>query len=261
MNLGRRLAGWLAVACAAAVGPAIAPSAEATCPAFDIERTVLGVMGLAAQKRLTPADREAILKGGVVPGVPVGVWPPHGPAPLRVGVIWFLRPEDPQAIEFDADGDGVPEIVDTRDELFGYTYARPGQYPATVRVRDRQGGVTTYPSPVTVVTPAAFEAELQGRWTTFRDAVRRGDLTAARECVHSNRRDHVEPSVRALLREDVERALPRIRFVELRIIEAVFAPVPPPPKGAMPVGVRFGMDHDGVWRLVAFADHGDGATP
>ncbi len=261
MNRARCLAGWLVVACGAAVGPPAVPSAEATCPAFDIERTPLGVMGLAAGSRLTAADREAILKGGVVPGVPVGVWPPHGPAPLRVGVIWFLRPEDPQAIELDVEDDGVPEIVDTRDEMFGYTFARPGQYRTVLRVRDRGGRVTTYPSPVTVVTPAAFEAELQGRWGTFREAVRRGDLQAALECVHSARRARVEPAVRALLRGDVERALPLLRFVELQVADAVFAPVTPPPKDAMPLGVHFFMDFDGVWRLGVFGDHGDRATP
>ena len=199
MNRGRCLAGWLAVACGAAVGQATVPTAEATCPAFDVERTALGAMG----GRLTAADREAILKGGVVPGVPVGVWPPHGPAPLRVGVIWFLRPEDPQAIELDVEGDGVPDIVDTRDEMFGYTYARPGQYRTVLRVRDREGRVISYPSPVTVVTPAAFEAELQDRWSTFREAVRRGDLQAALECVHSVRRDRVQLAIRERLRGDV----------------------------------------------------------
>jgi hypothetical protein len=261
MNRAGCLAGWLVFACGVAAGPGVVPAAGAACPAFDVERTPLGVMGLAAGRRLTPADREAVLGGGVVPGVPVGVWPPQGPAPLRVGVIWFLRPEDPQAIELDVEGDGVPEIVDTRDEMFGYTYARPGQYGTVLRVRDRAGVVTTYPSPVTVVTPAAFEAELQGRWDTFRDAVRRGDLARALECVHSLRRDRVKAAVQELLRGDVERTLPPIRFVELRIVDAVFAPVRPPPRDAMPLGVRFRVDADGVWRLAAFADHGDGASP
>ena len=261
MDRARCLAGWLVVACGAAVGSPAVPSAEATCPAFDIERTPLGVMGLAAGSRLTAADREAILKGGVVPGVPVGVWPPQGPAPLRVGVIWFLRPDDPQAIELDVEDDGVPEIVDTRDEMFGYTFARPGQYRTVLRVRDRGGRVTTYPSPVTVVTPAAFESELQSRWGTFREAIRRGDLQAALECVHSARRARVEPAVRALLRGDVDRALPLLRFVELQVADALFAPVTPPPKDAMPLGVHFFTDFDGVWRLGVFGDHGDRATP
>lgn len=257
MTQRKHPAGWLGVALGAALGLGTPLLAQATCPPLDAERTALGFTSVTVQRNMTPADREAILKGGVIPGVPVGVWPPHGPAPLRVGVTWLLRPEDPQAIELDADGDGTPEIVDTREEMFGYTYTRPGQYPATIRVRDREGRVTSYPSPVTVVTPAAFEAELQGRWSTFRDAVRRGDLKAARECVHTIRRNRVEPRLVDLLRSDIERTLPPIRFVELRIIEAVFAPVRPPSQNSMPHGVRFAMDFDGVWRLGAFADHGD----
>ena len=261
MNRARCLAGWLVVACGAAVGPPAVPSAEATCPAFDIERTPLGVMGLAAGSRLTAADREAILKGGVVPGVPVGVWPPHGPAPLRVGVIWFLRPEDPSGHR--ARCRGRRRAGDRRharrDVRVHVRAARP--VPVGPPGAGPGGSVTTYPSPVTVVTPAAFEAELQGRWGTFREAVRRGDLQAALECVHSARRARVEPAVRALLRGDVERALPLLRFVELQVADAVFAPVTPPPKDAMPLGVHFFMDFDGVWRLGVFGDHGDRTTP
>ena len=224
---------------------------HATCPPFDLERTPLGFLGLAQQGRLTVADREAIMKGGVIPGVPVGVWPPRGPAPLQVGVIWLLPPEAPQAIEFDADGDGTPEVVDTRIENFGHIYTKPGVYPAILRVRDREGRVTTHASPVTVLSPAAFEAELQGRWATFKAALRRGDLSAALECVHSNLRNGLEPALRDLLRTDVERTLPPIRFVEVRVIDAGFVSVRVPGE-SRPADVHFVMDHDGVWRVGSF---------
>jgi len=233
------------------------PRADATCPTFDIERTVLGFMGLAFQGRLTPADREAIMKGGVIPGVPVSVWPSRGPAPLRVGVIWFQRPQDPLTIELDADGDGVPEVVDTREENFGHTYTRPGNYAATLRVRDRQGRFTTYASPVSVMSPAAFEAELQGRWATFKAALQQGDLDTARECVQSNLRDRLEPDLRALLRQDVERRLPPIRFVEVRVIEALCVGLYPIPGERTPPDVRFVIDHDGVWRLARLGEDGE----
>src|SRR5436309_2612934 len=63
----------LAPACAA---PALA---AASCPPFDIDRSLLGAL---RQDRHAPteADRAVILRGGVIPGVPVGVWPPRGPA-------------------------------------------------------------------------------------------------------------------------------------------------------------------------------------
>jgi hypothetical protein len=68
-------------------------------------------------------------------------------------------------------------------------------------------------------------------------------------------------AIRERLRGDVDRTLPPIRFAELHVADAVFVPVKPPPEGAMPLGVRFFMDVDGVWRLGAFADHGDRVTP
>ncbi len=248
--------GWCGAVALLSVLGALSP-ARATCPTFDIERTKLGFLGLAHQRQITPADREAIMKGGVIPGVPVGVWPPRGPAPLKVGLIWLLAPEDPLAIEFDADGDGVPEIVDTGIENFGHTYTKPGNYPATVRVRDQQGAVTTYASPVTVLTPAAFEAELQARWASFKAALRRKDLDAAIECLHSVLRNRLESDIRGFLGKDVERLLPPIRFVEVHVIDARFAGTRSVPGKPVSFDVHFAMDEDGVWRLASFGDIGD----
>lgn len=224
------------------------------CPAFDLERSVIGFLGLDTQKRLTQADREAILKGGVILGVPVGVWPPKGPAPLRVGVIWLEQPRDPQSVEFDADGDGTPEIVDTRIENFGYTYVRPGNYAAVLRVRERDGRVVTYQSPVTVLSAPVFEAELQQRWNTFKAAVQRRDVTAALQCIHSNSQNRLEPEIRALFGSARVGELPAIRFTEIRVIEAICVGLDAPSSGLAPLEVRFLVDHDGVWRLAAFSD-------
>jgi hypothetical protein len=248
-----RLALTLMAVATVATGPL---SAWAGCPAFDLERSVLGFSGLDTQKRLTAADREAILKGGVIPGVPVGVWPPRGPAPLRVGVIWLDEPRDAQSIEFDADGDGTPEIVDTRIENFGYTYPRPGDYPAALRVRERDGSVHTYQSPVTVLSPRAFEIELQQRWDTFRAALQRRDVSAALQCVHSNLQNRLEPEIRAWLADKGPREMPSIRFVEVRVIEAICVGSDTRVSGQAAVDVRFVVDHDGVWRLAAFGNVG-----
>jgi hypothetical protein len=246
----------LTVALALATSLGVAGRAEATCPPFDLERTALGFLGLLQMGRLTAADREAIMKGGVIPGVPVGVWPPNGPAPLRVGVIWLVPPEDPRSVEFDADGDGTPDIVDTQIENLGHTYARPGEYRATLRVRTRDDQVTTYVSPVSVLPASAFEAQLQERWATFKTALHRGNLSAALECVHSSLRNRLEADVRDLLRTDIEPKLPPIRFVEARVIEAVFVAVQPAPGGSGPIAVHFAMDSDGIWRLASFGDIG-----
>jgi hypothetical protein len=245
--------GVLQITCMAGLG-AVAPAAHASCPPFDFDRTAWAVM--AVRGGPSPADREAIMKGGIIPGVPVGAWPPRGPAPLRVGISWVVPPEDPQAIEFDADGDGKPEIVDTRIESFGHTYDRPGRYAATIRVRDQQGVVTSYPTPVEVVEPKVFEAELQARWTVFKAALKRGDLDAALECMYFHLRDRVKLSLEELLRKEVEGRYPAIRLVRAEFMMAEFATIRPAPGQSTPTEVLFVMDMDGVWRLARFGDIG-----
>src|SRR5262249_278333 len=76
----------------------------------------------------SPAQRRALEDTGVVRGLPVGLWPPSGPAPLEVGLVWIAREERAQTVEMDADGDGVPEVVGTQDEAFGHTSEKPGPY-------------------------------------------------------------------------------------------------------------------------------------
>src|SRR5262245_2586641 len=212
---GRTLASGLALT-ATVLG--LAAGAGATCPPFDVFRTHLGILGLH-NRQYTDAEREAILKAGVI----VGIWPPSGPAPLRVGVIWVVPPQDPQAIELDADGDGKPEVVDTAVENLGHEYAQPGRYAATVRVRSRDGKVATHKSPVTVLTPAAFEQELQARWATFREALERGQLDAALECVQYDRRREIERTLEDFLKTPVARTWPPIQFVKTEdVVDAVF---------------------------------------
>lgn len=238
----------LAALLAAGVG---SPSALACLPGpLDPRWT-----GHLAQEGKQPSKEEveALLTSGGI-HLPIALWPSRGPAPLRVGVLWtFFGPPGPlQAIEIDADGDGRPEVVDTREENLGYLYARPGEYPATVTVREKSGKSTTYRRPVTVLTPEAFEAEMQGYWRTFRSALKRGDLAGAQECIHSLRRQNMESTLRDLIRSDVERELPPIRLLEFQVIQATYESLQPPPGQQRPLTVRFRLDMDGVWRIADF---------
>jgi PKD repeat protein len=172
-------------------------------------------------------------------------------------VVWLERPNDPAAVEFDADGDGVPEVVDTRDEQFGYTYNRPGTYQATVTVRDRQGNRTTYKRSVNVMTPEAFDAEIQGRWQSMKEALQRRDFGPALECVSSMMRQRYDRVLHGVVQGDVEQALPPIRSVGFQVIEAVYESVRPPAGRTVPLDVRFQVDLDGVWRLAVIKLKGD----
>jgi hypothetical protein len=241
--------------CAAAVLTALALSSAAasaqgpaTCPHLAIEQTWLAVLAQEG-RALSPAQLRALESSGAIRGYPGALWPPSGPAPLAVGLVWIVRPEAPQAIEVDLDGDGTPDIVDTRDEVFGHTYREPGQYAATITVRDQQGQVRRYRSPVAVLAPAAFDAEVQVRWAALKAVLARGDIEAALECVHLFSRQRLEHRLRSARQAGVEAALPPIRFVELKLATALYESVRPPAGRDEPLEVRFLPDSDGVWRL------------
>src|SRR5205814_9172289 len=69
-----------------------------------------------------------------------------------------------------------------------HPYDRAGRYDFTVWVHERGGGVQRYSSPVEVLSPAAFEAELQSHWDTLKTRLGRGDVAGALDCIHSTRR-------------------------------------------------------------------------
>jgi hypothetical protein len=223
---------------------------------LDVENTWMGVLARWQQRGVPPAQVQAFVRQGVVPRYPVTLFPPSGPAPLAVGVIWpGGREARVRLIEVDFDGDGVVDVVDTRDENLGHVYRTAGEHAATIRVHESDSRVTTYAASVTVLTPAAFDAELQDRWTTLKAALHRGDVLEALECVHSGFRRRHEARFRDLLRGPMEEALPPIRFVEFFVAEARYRSIRPGPGQTRPRDVRFQPDLlDGVWRLTSVFD-------
>jgi hypothetical protein len=222
------------------------------CPPFDAENTPWGVVMRWHAQGVTPAQQEAFLRQGVVPRYPITLWPPSGPAPLQVGVLVHLPlGTSLVTIEIDADGDGVPEVVDTREENLGYVYAKPGTYPAKIRVREADGRVTAYAAPVEVLTQEAFDGELHGRWRAFTEALEARDLTAALDCVHSEVRQRHTPVLRGLLGSR-SRSFPTLVFRDFRVAEARYRGVSSTPGSTKAVDVRFRPDADGVWRLTSF---------
>jgi hypothetical protein len=247
----RSVAGALLAAAALLVCSGGSAVSATACPPLKVEETWLALFAQEGRE-LSPAQRRALESSGVIRGYPGALWPPSGPAPLTVGLIWVVRPENPQAIEVDADGDGTPDIVDTRDEVFGYTYRQPGRYAATIRVRERGGEVRTYKSPVTVLTPGAFDAEIQARWTALKMALQQRDVEGALACVTMAAWQRTERLLRRAMRSNIEDSLPPIRFVKFLTAAAVYESVRPPTGDSRNLAVRFQVDVDGVWRLFDF---------
>jgi hypothetical protein len=254
----RRSRAWVTAVLALGVWQAGAGAAVASCLPGPLDSSWIARFAVEPGARMSPAELQALARSGSFLGYPVTLWPSRGPAPLQVGVLWWglFRPDDLRAVAIDADGDGTPEVVDDREENLGYTYRQPGHFAATLTVRLGDGTVTTYQRPVTVLSPEAFDAELQARWTELKAALGRRDLEAALECVSHARRNRLRGVVTDLLGADVEQELPPIRFVAFHVTEARYESTRPPSKLTGPPEVRFRIDQDGVWRIAHLGPRG-----
>jgi hypothetical protein len=190
------------------------------------------------------------------PSVPI---PVSGPAPLTVPVRYSGYPiPDPVKIEFDADGDGNPEWVQERRETGRpgeYTYQQEGQYTASLRIHDSRGQVHTVRIPVKVMSLAGFDSDLQAVWNHLKEALRRGEIAAALECIHTRARARYNQVFRAIttMPQKVDEILTMIRFVQHRRGEAEYEMLRADPKrGTLSYAVRFNIDVDGIWRISMF---------
>jgi len=193
---------------------------------------------------------------GAIKWPPLGLFPLNGPAPLTVVGRWSWHPvEEPVAVEFDADGDGRPEISGRDYGQLRHTYAVPGRFTATATVRDREGRVRTHATVVTVVPLADFDAGLQARWNTLKAALRAGNIDAAVECLHSRSRARYREIFTTLFASEprkVDDTLTSIRFVEQNAGRAVYEMLRSDDGKRHSYQVLFQIDADDVWRLASF---------
>lgn len=237
-----------------------ATRATATCPPYAPGSSFFELRARHASGAGPPSAAEVkqLIDKGIVN--PLSVLPPAGPAPLTVEIRWWVYPVDnPVRVEFDVDGDGIPEWsrpgFGTEHGPRTYTYRQEGQYRFTVRVEDHGAQVRTYTAPVSVLSPAAFDAKLQSRWTTLKGALGRGDLAAALDCIHSESRSRyrkVFEALSPLSPREVDRILTTIRFVEHHGTEAIYESSRTDRGVVKSFEVRFEVDADGVWRLRMF---------
>jgi hypothetical protein len=234
--------------------------AHAACPAYAgdsvswLERFVASRPAGAAPP--SEAEMYEWLRREHVP--PIGVMPSRGPAPLPVRARWLFFPvADPVKIEYDV-GDGRPQTFgsDYGRGQIPHTYDRPGHYDFTVWVHERGGGVQRYASSVEVLTPAAFESDIQSRWDTLKARLGRGDVASALDCIHSTRREEyarVFDEVFVKGRTRVDEVLTSITAVDVYPGVAVYQMLRTDARhGRLSYEVRFQIDGDGVWRLRSF---------
>jgi hypothetical protein len=186
------------------------------------------------------------------------------PFPLTMSVPYDLvftggryPMSDPIKIEFDADGDGKPELVhefNNMGETVSYTYARQGNYEPLLRIYDRSGAIRTHKIHLRLLSPQAFDAHLQAVWNDLREALRRGDMTAALDCIHSQSRKRYKQTFEAIpdLSKKVDEILGPIRFVKNRKEDVIYEMLRKKPDGTYSYDIRMIADYDTVWRIRSF---------
>jgi hypothetical protein len=164
---------------------------------------------------------------------------------------------DAVKIEFDANGDGSPELVLERGkspDSLNYIYKEPGNYESTTRIHDRSGKVRTEKIRLRLLSPPALDAELQATWNQMRAALRRGDVTAALNCIHTQSQNKYKEAFALIpdLAKQSETIFGPIRLVEHRKSGSVYDSSRVEGDQTFSLEVRFGPDYDLVWRIRAF---------
>jgi hypothetical protein len=108
---------------------------------------------------------------------------------------------------------------------------------------------------VHVVNAAALDTQLQAIWSSFKDAVRAGDLARASGLLHSSTRAAYQAQLAALSRgtlADIDQIMTNIQLVKIGLGGAQYEMLRQDAGQLLSFAVWFQIDEDGVWRLRRF---------
>ena len=187
------------------------------------------------------------------PAVTLVATPWSGVAPLAVRFSLSLD-ADTLAIELDADGDGVTDIVTRALDDQVVTYSQPGIYMARAVITGPGGAVTMASTVVRVFDAATLDSHLRTKWTAMRDALRRGDIAAGVSHIVQRRRADYEAAFRLLspALPAIDTILTDLTPVKVRNASAIYEMRRTDDGLLKSFEVRFAIDGDGLWRLEAF---------
>ena len=179
--------------------------------------------------------------------------PQSGIAPLQVTFsVSALRPATQVALDFD--GNGSVDFQGPSLDGQSFTYSQPGLYVASAVISDSQGTQTSAAAIIQVFDRAALEAFLQVRWIGFKDALRRGALTAAVESIAMRKRDSYQELLSNLTTplSQIDSVLTDVSLVSSDGEWAEFSMTRMDNGRSIGHLVLFVRDADGVWRLHFF---------
>ena len=179
--------------------------------------------------------------------------PPSGVAPLTVSFTLLGAPGS-ATIQADFDGNGTIEFAGQNLAEQVFIYAQPGLYLPVVSVTDAQGQRTIVPGVIQVFDRAGLDALLQAKWTSLRDALRRGDIAQALTQISERSRSRYQQAFTVLTPDlpTVDTILTDVRFVRARGLEAIFEMSRTDAGILKSFEVRFHVDADGFWRVRSF---------
>ena len=179
--------------------------------------------------------------------------PGSGVAPLTVSFT-LLGVPDSATVQADFDGNGTIDFMAPHVAEQEFTYMQPGLYVPIVSVTDAQGQRTAVPAVVRVFDRAGLDALLQGKWTSMRDALRRGDIAQALTQISERSRSRYQQAFTALAPDlpAVDTILTDVTFVRSRGLEAIFEMSRTDAGILKSFEVRFHVDADGFWRVRSF---------
>ena len=232
---------------------AVHGSAFAALVSVDQSTTQLVAVATAVTGATTRSTIPVGVTGNPSDAVVLRPNPESGIAPLQV-TFSVSAPRSVTQVALDFDGNGSVDFQGPSLDGQSFTYSQPGLYVAIGAVTDGQGNQTNAAAIIQVFDRAAFEAFLQARWIGFKDALRRGALTAAVESIAMRKRDSYQTLLSNLTipLSQIDSALTDIslgsfdgEWAELNMTRL---------DGGRPIGhlVLFARDSDGVWRLHFF---------
>lgn len=179
--------------------------------------------------------------------------PQSGVAPLTASFS-LLGASPAATISADFDGDGTVDFTGPSLDGQVFTYPKPGLYFPTVTITDAQGNQVTTRTLIQVYDQAALDASLQAKWSTMKDALRRGDIGKALDSVALSDREGYLPLLMALGPQlsNIDGILTDISPVSFDGNRAEYQMI------RIDNGIRishfilFVKDGDGIWRLKFF---------
>ena len=179
--------------------------------------------------------------------------PPLGVAPLTVSFTLLGAPES-ATVQVDSGGNGTIDFVGQRLDGEPFTYAHPGLYVPVVSVTDAQGQRATVLGVVQVLDRSGLDALLQAKWTSMKEALRRGDIAQALTQIAERSRSRYQQALTALIPDlpAIDAILTDVRFVRTRGPEAIFEMSRTDTGILKSFEVRFRVDADGFWRVRSF---------